>query len=193
MPWSGQHLSNPILNWVPIVLWVSQDIPFRLLLHSCNHIAIQRPFFTMVVAQKWTGTNADRHDMQNLKLDQVVRVSPLKMSTSEFINQSPSSSATLAGLPYSVSPRRWSALGKLFLCMLWPNLNLPVAKSLTTNEFCSSLSLSLGNGGTAGLFWTYIITFIGLSLVYLSIAELGSMCASFTYPTSHPSHGTYNI
>jgi hypothetical protein len=29
----------------------------------------------MVVAQKWTGTDADRHDMHKLKLDQVLRVS----------------------------------------------------------------------------------------------------------------------
>jgi hypothetical protein len=34
----------------------------------------------MVVAQKWTGTNADRDDMHKLKLDQVVRVSCLNMS-----------------------------------------------------------------------------------------------------------------
>ena len=28
----------------------------------------------MVVAAKWTGTNADRHDMEKLELDQVLRV-----------------------------------------------------------------------------------------------------------------------
>jgi hypothetical protein len=40
---------------------------------------------------------------------------------------------------------------------------------------CSSLGLSLPNGGTAGLFWSYIVTIIGLTLVYSSLAELGSM------------------
>jgi hypothetical protein len=29
----------------------------------------------MVVATKWTGTNADRHDMEKLQLEQVLRVS----------------------------------------------------------------------------------------------------------------------
>jgi Amino acid permease len=38
-----------------------------------------------------------------------------------------------------------------------------------------SLGLSLGNGGTAGLFWTYLITIVGLIFVYVSLAELGSM------------------
>jgi hypothetical protein len=33
----------------------------------------------MVVAQKWMGTDADRHDMQKLKLDQVLRVSNRNM------------------------------------------------------------------------------------------------------------------
>ena len=35
----------------------------------------------MVVAQKWTGTDADRRDMQKLKLDQVLRVSNSNMSS----------------------------------------------------------------------------------------------------------------
>jgi hypothetical protein len=39
----------------------------------------------------------------------------------------------------------------------------------------SSLALSLGNGGTAGLFWTYAVSSIGLGLAYASVAELGSM------------------
>jgi hypothetical protein len=34
----------------------------------------------MVVAAKWTGTMADRHDMEKLQLDQVLRVSELKKS-----------------------------------------------------------------------------------------------------------------
>jgi hypothetical protein len=43
-----------------------------------------------------------------------------------------------------------------------------------TIESCSSLSLSLFNGGTAGLFWNFIIVCLGFSVVYASIAELGS-------------------
>jgi hypothetical protein len=34
----------------------------------------------MVVAAKWTGTNADRHDMEKLQLDQVLRVREPKTS-----------------------------------------------------------------------------------------------------------------
>jgi len=52
--------------------------------------------------------------------------------------------------------------------------------------FCSTLLCSwevlviavgnaLANGGTAGLFWNYIISAVGLGFVYASIAELGSM------------------
>jgi amino acid permease len=41
--------------------------------------------------------------------------------------------------------------------------------------FSSTLSVSLSNGGTAGLFWNYIIAAVGLGFVYASIAELSSM------------------
>jgi hypothetical protein len=38
----------------------------------------------MVVAAKWTGTNADRHDMEKLQLDQVLRVGELIDNRSRF-------------------------------------------------------------------------------------------------------------
>ncbi|KAF2099173.1 putative GABA permease [Rhizodiscina lignyota] len=38
-----------------------------------------------------------------------------------------------------------------------------------------SLGLTLMNGGTAGLFWNYVVVVIGFTFVYLSIAELGSI------------------
>ena len=44
-----------------------------------------------------------------------------------------------------------------------------------SNFFSRTLGNSLPNGGTAGLFWNYIIASIGLGFVYASIAELGSM------------------
>ena len=43
------------------------------------------------------------------------------------------------------------------------------------NNFHSTIGVSLSNGGTAGLFWNYIIVAISLGFVYASIAELGSM------------------
>lgn len=42
----------------------------------------------------------------------------------------------------------------------------------------STLSSSLTNGGTAGLFWTYVIVALGFLLVYASLAEMASMYAS---------------
>jgi hypothetical protein len=38
-----------------------------------------------------------------------------------------------------------------------------------------SLSLSLLNGGTGGLFWNFIIVCFGFAAVYASLAELGSV------------------
>ena len=37
------------------------------------------------------------------------------------------------------------------------------------------MGLALLNGGTAGLFWSCVVVSTGLSAVYLSLAELGSM------------------
>jgi hypothetical protein len=38
-----------------------------------------------------------------------------------------------------------------------------------------TFGIAVINGGTAGLFWNYIIAAIGLGFVYSSIAELASM------------------
>jgi len=45
----------------------------------------------------------------------------------------------------------------------------------TWESVVMTLGLSLLNGGTAGLFWNYVIGIIGFGFVYSSIAELGSM------------------
>ena len=45
----------------------------------------------------------------------------------------------------------------------------------TWESLTVGLSIALGNGGTAGLFWNYIIGAIGFGFIYASIAELGSM------------------
>jgi hypothetical protein len=44
-----------------------------------------------------------------------------------------------------------------------------------TNSSARTLGISLPNGGTAGLFWNYVIAAIGFAFVYVSIAELSSM------------------
>src|ERR1700744_2319833 len=45
----------------------------------------------------------------------------------------------------------------------------------TAADAHSTLDITLSNGGTAALFWGYIIAFIGLSFVYLSLSEMSSM------------------
>jgi hypothetical protein len=45
----------------------------------------------------------------------------------------------------------------------------------------SSNSQALENGGLAGLFWTYVWTFIGFCFVIASLAEMASMCVLALY------------
>jgi hypothetical protein len=53
--------------------------------------------------------------------------------------------------------------------------HISLSNDATLNHLSSTLGLALPNGGTAGLFWNFVITAIGLGFVYASIAELGSM------------------
>ena len=78
-------------------------------------------------------------------------------------------SATLINSPCSASPAPCSAPGKSSLGMSLLQNRPKVTKSLRT------FGLALINGGTAGLFWNYIIAAIGLGFVYSSIAELASL------------------
>lgn len=39
---------------------------------------------------------------------------------------------------------------------------------------------SLMNGGTAGMIWGYLLTWIGYLLVFASMAEMASMYGSYT-------------
>jgi hypothetical protein len=84
---------------------------------------------------KWTGTDADRRDMRNMKIEQVVKRNFGNLAMFGF------ASTLLA---------TWEALAV-------------------------SLSITLPNGGTAGLFWNFVIASVGFGFVYASIAELGSM------------------
>jgi hypothetical protein len=45
----------------------------------------------------------------------------------------------------------------------------------TWESLTVGLSIALANGGTAGLFWNFVIGAIGFGFIYASIAELGSM------------------
>jgi choline transport protein len=45
----------------------------------------------------------------------------------------------------------------------------------TWETLTSGLAIALSNGGTAGLFWSYVIAAFGFAFIYASIAELGSM------------------
>ena len=102
---------------------------------------------------KWTGTDVDRREMRTLNLDQVVRVSaPVTLCND--------------GLSDCCPQRNF---GKLAMFGFASTL-LCTWESLTVG-----LSISLANGGTAGLFWNYVIGAIGFGFIYASIAELGSM------------------
>jgi hypothetical protein len=52
-----------------------------------------------------------------------------------------------------------------------------ISPQLTQAPSTRSIGVALPNGGTAGLFWNYVIGAVGLGFVYASIAELGSMSA----------------
>jgi hypothetical protein len=72
-------------------------------------------------------------------------------------------------------------LGKFFPCLfiiiILSSISLP-------NTLCSVAVFGLSNGGTAGLIYVYIGTFIGMAAVVVSMAEMGSMYAQplFTFP-----------
>ena len=127
---------------------------------------------------KWTGTEADRRDMKTLKLDQVVKVSPSNALLS-LLSPPGLLTASPAQFWYTCHFRLLLdinfAPGKPSLCRLIP-LSNDILLATNTKPLSSALSVSLSNGGTAGLFWNYIIAAFGLGLVYASIAELSSMC-----------------
>lgn len=49
------------------------------------------------------------------------------------------------------------------------------AMIVTWEALLSSMGAIITNGGTAGLFWGYMIVVLGYLLVYLSLAEMSSM------------------
>jgi hypothetical protein len=118
---------------------------------------------------KWTGTAADRHEMHSLQLKQVVRVSahlppdrPLVLTAAPAQLQQAVHVRLRHDLALHLGSHRW-------VC---PFTN---ARTAVANHSLSTFGLALVNGGTAGLFWNYIIAAIGLGFVYSSIAELASM------------------
>jgi hypothetical protein len=119
--------------------------------------------------KKWTGTDADRHDMKKLKLEQVVRVSALTVLVLLALPDY-SHSVISAHLLCLVSPQHYYVLGKPCRVSYFPSNGFDA----NLNHF-STLGVALPNGGTAGLFWNYVIAAVGLGFVYASIAELGSM------------------
>jgi hypothetical protein len=125
-----------------------------------------------MVAEKWTGTNADKSDMERLHLEQVLRV---RFSCKIDWIQS-------QWLMLIIPAKLWP-VNNVWVC-LDPTLHLGVCAcvcfSIQDTIFwlltsIRALSLSLLNGGTAGLFWNFIVACIGFVPVYCSIAELGSM------------------
>jgi len=64
---AGSRKVSPggVASWAPAALKHRQP--------PCSEALSSAPV-TMVVAAKWTGTNADRQDMEKMQLDQVLRV-----------------------------------------------------------------------------------------------------------------------
>jgi hypothetical protein len=65
----------------------------------------------------------------------------------------------------------------------------PSGRLLT--PFSRTIGVALPNGGTAGLFWNYIIAAVGLGFVYASIAELGSMSVYNPQNQPYPSPNSF--
>jgi hypothetical protein len=128
---------------------------------------------------KWTGTEQDRRDMKTLNLQQVVRVS------------GPWRTTIPSPWPrWSCSPLLTTISAQFrYTCNVWLRLNLAFhlggpysvyhvhvpSNNESLRPLSSSLSVAFANGGTAGLFWNYLITTVGLAFLYASMAELGSV------------------
>lgn len=52
----------------------------------------------------------------------------------------------------------------------------PPPRRLLTSSLRSVFTFVLTDGGTADLFWGFIVIALGMMLVYASIAEMSSMC-----------------
>lgn len=46
---------------------------------------------------------------------------------------------------------------------------------VTWEALCANILAIITNGGTAGLFWGFIVVIVGYLLVYASLAEMSSM------------------
>jgi hypothetical protein len=60
-----------------------------------------------------------------------------------------------------------------------PDNRLHLKVRVVVDDFVSANSQGLTDGGIAGLFWSFIWTFLGLGIVMLSLAEMASMYAPF--------------
>ena len=73
---------------------------------------------------------------------------------------------------------RWHSLsfckerGRYFWCMLY----LATAQRFIA-DINSATTQGMVDGGLAGLFWSYVWTWLGFSTVMASLAEMASMCA----------------
>lgn len=61
------------------------------------------------------------------------------------------------------------------LCLLSVTISNAELGNINTDPYSGSLTSSLTSGGTAGLFWGYIIVVIAFFLIYASLAEMAAM------------------
>jgi hypothetical protein len=121
--------------------------------------------------QKWTGTDADRRDMRTLNLEQVLRVRDAQIRPFSAL-----ALLTTAAAQFQYNCNVWLLFNPALLLGVNSYVcHVSLSNDAKLNHFSSTLAIALPNGGTAGLFWNYVITAFGLGFVYASIAELGSM------------------
>lgn len=59
----------------------------------------------------------------------------------------------------------------------------------TWETLLGTIALALGNGGPAGLLYTYIVAYVGFTLTIASMAEMASMAPTSGLSKKSKSHG----
>ncbi|KAI4091396.1 MAG: hypothetical protein L6R37_007746 [Teloschistes peruensis] len=124
----------------------------------------------VVVQPKWRGTSQDKHDMEVLGRHQVLRVrGSVYLSKEPFAEKYYQRNFRFVSMLAfnSVLIVTWEILLALVISreLVWPMSNIDRRDTLFVTI----------DGGTADLFWGYIVVFMGTSLTYASLAEMASM------------------
>jgi len=67
----------------------------------------------------------------------------------------------------------------IYLDVKPPDNRLHLKVRVVVDDFVSANTQGLTDGGIAGLFWSFVWTFLGFGIVMLSLAEMASMYVPF--------------